>query len=190
MVDNYLTNKPCDVCGRNRRRKSRRYCSHACYQSDRKPADPATRFWSSVHKTDNCWIWQRSTKKKGYGQFLLSTNRVVLAHRYAWELTNGAIPAGLSVLHRCDNPPCVNPSHLFLGTRAENSEDMIRKGRDRKRGLRGAMNHRAKLTDDAVRIIRHQRALGVGLAPLAHRFNVSTYAIWAVVKRLTWIDVE
>jgi len=189
MADNYLTNKPCEHCGQRRRRKSRRFCSHVCYQANRTPGDPVKRFWKHVNKTPDCWLWRRSTNAKGYGQFILPDGPI-LAHRYAWQLTNGPVPDGLSVLHRCDNPPCVRPDHLFLGTLADNNHDMMEKGRDRKRGLKGSNNTSAKLTDDAVRIIRAERAAGQPLKVLAQRFGVCEAIISSVALRRTWKHVE
>ena len=87
-------------------------------------------FWSKVdvQGPDDCWLWKQSTDRHGYGQ----TGHDGLhwsAHRLAWQLSNGPIPDGLFVLHHCDNPPCCNPAHLFLGTQADNMADMVSKGR-------------------------------------------------------------
>ena len=87
------------------------------------------RFWSKVRKADGdaCWAWT-GAKRSDYGAIKIAGDSV-LAHRVAWELTNGPIPEGQHVLHRCDNPPCVNPSHLFTGSHADNMRDAFRKGR-------------------------------------------------------------
>lgn len=96
----------------------------------------ADRFWSKVDTSDGlfgCWIWtaSRFTKRGGYGQFH-EWPKVRYAHRVAWELTHGPIPDGMVVMHACDNPPCVNPQHLSLGTIADNAQDMVAKGRSLK----------------------------------------------------------
>lgn len=88
------------------------------------------RFWKKVIilGCDECWIWTSSRHRQGYGTFSIN-NECNLAHRVAFELRFGKISDGLDVLHSCDNPPCVNPYHLFLGTHNDNMRDMIKKGR-------------------------------------------------------------
>lgn len=93
--------------------------------------DIAERFWQKVQKGDGCWVWTGAVvlgKREKYGRFLFN-GKVRGAHRVAWELTNGPIPEGIFVLHHCDNPPCVRPDHLFLGTNSTNMLDAARKGR-------------------------------------------------------------
>jgi len=86
-------------------------------------------FWSKVQKSDWCWEWRGHLNTPGYGYFLCRA-QVIPAHRFSWELANqSAIPDGLSVCHKCDNPKCVRPEHLFIGTHKENMLDMCRKGR-------------------------------------------------------------
>lgn len=89
------------------------------------------RFWSKVDLKgpDDCWEWQASKLPDGYGSFGVRSRVVDKAHRVSWVLKNGPIPDGMSVCHRCDNPPCVNPDHLFLGTQQDNMKDMVSKGR-------------------------------------------------------------
>lgn len=103
----------------------------------------ADRLWSRVVVTDSgCWEWQGARCNTGYGKVMVN-GRVVTTHRVAWSLINGNIPAGLYVLHRCDNRICINPDHLFIGSHAENMQDKITKGR-----------HKYKLSDEQVRDIR------------------------------------
>jgi len=85
-------------------------------------------FWSKVQKSDGCWTWAGATWGRGYGAFK-HEGRQVYAHRFAWEMAKGPIPAGLFVCHHCDNPLCVRPDHLFLGTHTDNMRDASRKGR-------------------------------------------------------------
>jgi hypothetical protein len=88
------------------------------------------RFWSKVDKTSTCWLWTGALfRSGGYGAFRIRTT-TIRAHRLAWELMREKIPRGMCVLHRCDVPACVNPDHLFLGTRADNMKDMYNKGRN------------------------------------------------------------
>jgi hypothetical protein len=88
------------------------------------------RFWAYVNKTDTCWLWAGPTfRSSGYGRFNINREHLA-AHRVAWELTNGPIPAGLFACHHCDVRQCVRPDHLFLGTQADNVRDMFVKGRN------------------------------------------------------------
>lgn len=95
------------------------------------------RFWAKVNKNGPtvrgplgpCWVWTAHLDEHGYGQFMLRTRKIARAPRFAWGLTNGEIPDGLHTLHRCDNPACVRPEHLFLGSRRDNALDMMSKGR-------------------------------------------------------------
>lgn len=93
-------------------------------------------FWEKVEKTGGCWLWRGATNPKGYGRTGVGSHRSALAHRLSWNLAHGQIPAGLFVLHRCDTPGCVRPDHLFLGTAADNTADMIRKGRQYSRPIK------------------------------------------------------
>lgn len=92
---------------------------------------PEQRFWAKVKKTDYCWIWQGKAtcgKSRKYGQFSIK-NKSVEVHRFSWQLANGPIPKGMNILHKCDNPICVNPDHLFIGTNLDNIKDKMAKGR-------------------------------------------------------------
>ncbi len=155
---------------------------------DKKDAD---RFWDKVMPDSGteCWEWIACTDDDGYGRFNL--NRIMVqAHRVSWTEFNGPIPAGLCVLHDCDNPPCVNPVHLFLGTQADNSADMVAKGRQGERpgpGLRGSDHPRAKLIESEVLEIRRLYVIGdVTRQQLADRYGVRSCAISALLRRKTW----
>jgi hypothetical protein len=141
------------------------------------------RFWSKVdiHSQDECWIWMRAADARGYGRFGIRPRYVVLSHRYAWALTYGD-PGGLSVLHRCDNPPCCNPNHLFLGTHRDNSLDMAAKGRHPGPGLIGERHPKSKLRDQDVLEIRISTLPGV---ELAKRFGVTPTTICAIRRGRT-----
>lgn len=144
----------CEQCGRSYLRRAdaqtQRFCSRAC-----KTPPVAIRFMRMVSPRGECWIWA-GTKRLGYG--LISRNgRQESAHRVSYELHTGRpIPEGLDCLHRCDEPSCVNPAHLFLGTHSDNMADMSRKGR--------AVNPSRKLTAEQARAIRLSTARPVDLA--------------------------
>ncbi len=92
------------------------------------PSD-AERFWSHVDRTGECWIWRSGRSGSGYGAFHpAGTTRIIQAHRYSYELTKGPIPKEMFVCHTCDNPACVRPDHLWLGTAKENHTDKVNKG--------------------------------------------------------------
>lgn len=116
-------------------------------------------FWSKIDKSggeDACWPWMFAKNKRGYGWFHLpgTTATSVLAHRLAYSEVHGLIPDGISVLHKCDNPPCCNPKHLFLGSRRDNNEDMRVKGRAVNPPInRGASHGKSVLTEEQARKI-------------------------------------
>jgi len=166
------------------------YCSVSCAGKARQTtADVAVRrFWERVDKRgdDECWEWQRARQTAGYGA--MTVNYKVLAmHRYSWELHNGPIPHGAHVLHKCDNPPCCNPKHLFLGTHAENMKDMANKKRATKVGRKGEAHHMSKLTEADVREIR---ASDVPARLAAIGYGVTATTIYMVRNRLIWKHVE
>lgn len=156
-----------------------------------RPAVPVQeRFWPKVDKTPehgpwgDCWKWTASKVKGGYGQFGFQ-RKVMLAHRVSWELAYGKPPDDLWVLHRCDNPSCVNPSHLFLGTQQDNVRDMFEKGRQNR--VKGIAHHLCKLTEIKVRAIRADpRSQHV----IAADYNVSHPLIGKVKRREIWRHVK
>lgn len=149
-------------------------------------ADPdiIRRFWAKVRKSDGCWEWGAGFGNDGYGQFFWdrATRR---AHRVAWIIAHGDIAPGLHVLHRCDNPKCVRPDHLFLGTPADNTRDMLAKARN----SRGESRPAAKLTESDVIDIRTCRLMGATFPALAAGFGVSLGTVWQVVAGNTWKHV-
>lgn len=145
------------------------------------------RFWPKVAKAgpDDCWEWQAWKNKKGYGEFSYR-GHMRPAHRFSWALAHDTWPDAL-VLHRCDNPSCVNPAHLFLGTAADNSADMLAKGRYRKgRVIIGTEHHSTNLTDADIVTIRSLAALGATQRQLSKQFGISQSSIWRIVNRVTW----
>src|ERR1700731_127318 len=105
-----------------------------------------------------CWVWTGAENQKGYGIFRMP-NGSTSAYRAAWTLLVGDIPAGICVCHRCDTPACVNPHHLFVGTKGDNNQDRDSKGRSR--GPKGAANRTSVLTESDVRNLREIYALGI-----------------------------
>lgn len=160
-----------------------------------------SRFQAKVERTSDCWLWHGTRDPHGYG-ILWVRGRNVRAHRLSWELHYGPVPAGMNVLHHCDNPTCVRPDHLFLGTHADNVADKVAKGRQasgerhgarrhRERMPRGERNGNARLAADDVREIRRLYAVGTATqTALAARFGVTQRVIWQIVHRLTWRHVE
>lgn len=141
-------------------------------------------FWDRVAKGHGCWEWQGA--RDGYGYGALSVNgRVELAQRFAWEITHGPISAGFVVRHKCDNPPCVRPDHLELGTRRDNQQDMVQRGRS----ARGEKNHLARMTADLVVEVRHLAAAGVSIAEIERRTGISYNALHCAITRKTWKHV-
>lgn len=151
-------------------------------------------FWTRVKKTADasCWIWVGARLTNGYGTLRVN-GRQVKAHRFSYQLAYGETH-GLHVLHKCDNPPCVRPDHLFLGTDADNVHDCIAKGRNRlpdpKMAPKGEKNGSAKLTAIQVREIRTRYSSGgVSLATLGREYGVFHSNIQAIVNRRSWRHV-
>lgn len=157
-------------------------------EANRRPE--AERFWEKVDKSGDCWLWTGSRNEKGYGSFGGADGKLCPAHRKSYELSVGPIPDGLWVLHRCDNPPCVNPAHLFLGDRQANVDDMMAKGRNAdNRGERGA---KAKLTVAIVFKIRTDYMTGVETSwkRLMKRHRIGKTTVRQILNGTTWDDPE
>jgi hypothetical protein len=130
----------------------------------------------------DCWEWIGRRSNMNYG-LLSDGGRKRSAHRVSWELSNGPIPESMCVLHRCDNPPCVNPAHLFLGTMSDNSQDMARKGRWRNVPRYGWDNNKTKLSDEQIADIRARYAAGEqNKSRLAEEYGVHRSRIYQLVN--------
>lgn len=171
--------------------KGQRFCSRLCADEGRKAASVA-RFRARVVAPgdDACHLYTGPRNPTGHGS-LWWFGRTELAHRVAWELANGPIPPGVCVLHNCpggDNPACVNPRHLWLGTKGDNNADRHQKGRDA-RGERSGAVMASKLCADDIRAIRASLALGTRKAALAREYRVGETCIHRIAKGETWRHV-
>lgn len=140
-------------------------------------------FWArvSIGPEGDCWEWQGAHDWGGYGLFKYE-QRSRRAHRTAWELAFSEVPEGMLVCHRCDNPGCCNPSHLFLGSPSDNAIDMVDKGRS----LRGALNPRSKLSETDVLEIRWLWENNWEATDIAIEYGVSATAIRLIIKGQNW----
>lgn len=146
-------------------------------------APAVERFWEKVNKTETCWLWMGHYRVRDYGRIKIGAQGV-LAHRYSWTIANGEIPDGMAVLHKCDNPPCVNPDHLYLGTQAENARD--RESRGRRTPRCGETHPAAKLTPDIVLGIVRSDESGPALAI---RHGVTRSTISSIRRGRSWNHV-
>lgn len=156
-------------------------------------------FWRMVTKTDSCWLWTGNTLPGGYGQIKARrpSRTMLMAHRVSWSIHFGPIPDGLCVCHKCDVRNCVRPDHLFLGTHAENSADMAKKGRAAK-GLqsgaytkpemvrRGESHGNSKFTEFQVMAIRSMKQSGKTYTEICRTFGINRGTAWQIVKRQLW----
>lgn len=180
-----MNNKTCPTCGNRKSNSYAKECILCSSKGRRKPI--SERFFKFVNKTSTCWIWTGAKDIAGYGR-INSNNISKPAHRVSWEIHNGEIPKGMSVCHKCDNPPCVRYSHLFISTQYGNSLDCTIKGRN---------NNVRKLTVPQVIEIKslHKYAdkyengrvkQGFGATALAKKFNVTKNAIQCILSGETW----
>lgn len=184
--------KACEKCGKELVRRSsdgfryflrRKFCDDACYRAF---IVPRLEDQIAAEPNSGCFLWTGTVNEQGYGH-ARHNGRYVAAHRLAWILANGEIPDGMCVCHRCDTPSCCNPKHLFLGTKKDNAQDMIKKGR--RAPSHGEHNGRAKLTDADVAFIREARAKDPKRwtqVRLAKKFNVSHALVHNVQYRKAW----
>lgn len=140
------------------------------------------RFWDKVEKTDGCWNWTAAKAGNGYGVLRLSDpRRMVYAHRLSYEMAHGPIPEGEVVRHRCDNPACVNPDHLLLGTQADNVRDAVKRGSHNS-------GHEI-LTRDDIPIIRRRLADGELHKDIAADYDVCRATISQIARGANWSGV-
>lgn len=156
------------------------------------------RFWAKVDKAGECWLWTAARAARGYGAFYFRGGNN-LSHRVSYELTFGPVPAGLWVLHHCDNPPCVRPDHLFLGDHAANMADMVCKRRQPtimrpdRCVKHGEAHGGAVLTETDVRDLRRRYrrySHDANIVVLAAEYGVEPGTVWSVVNGKTWRHVD
>jgi hypothetical protein len=151
------------------------------------------RLWGRLRlESSGCMVWTGSLAGGGYGKIWWE-GKLILVHCLVWTLKHGPIPDGMWVLHSCDNPPCANVAHLFIGTRQINMDDMVNKGRSASGERNWSHQHPdllprpgAKLTPERVAVIRSKAASGKSYAALALEFGVSKSGIWKIVTLQTW----
>ena len=190
MQPQYTTNHVCPACGRAFYARPSRHavcCSKPCkYTFCTQPV--SVRFQQYVQKTEECWLWIGSCNKQGYGQIGSGPprNTMLRAHRVSYELHYGTIPNEMDVCHHCDNPPCVNPAHLFLGTARDNAQDARRKGRTAK----GERQGHSKLSTADVYSIRYRSLQGERNINLAKEYGVTDATICEILHRKSWQHLE
>lgn len=194
MANPHLTGHEfsCKQCGCSFRASPSRqqlFCSLRCY-NDWITAPVEVRFFRHLSEPDErgCILWTSTKNHSGYGVLCIkaSLNTRIFAHRLAWIIKHGDIPGDLYVLHRCDNPPCVNVDHLFLGTQQDNNRDKLLKGRHAK----GEQCRRSHLTEDMVRAIRAARDSGESQYSIGRRFGIAQQTVHKIVSRQRWAHVN
>lgn len=150
------------------------------------------RFWSKVNKTDYCWEWIAGKNSHGYGVFHYQ-GRPITASRMAWFITYGVWPTQW-VLHTCDNPACVNPDHLYEGSRLDNARDAIERNRYNPKptnlGKFGEQSHRSFLTKEIVKQIKERLAEGQSQEKIAATYDISQSHVSRIKLGMVWNDVE
>ena len=160
-----------------------KYCSMKCSKLASRVNPTMDYLRSRCEVVGECWEWRGFREPRGYGQLGDRSRHTQATHRLAYELHHGVrLKKDDVVRHACDNPPCCNPDHLLLGSFADNSQDMVARGRS----MAGSKHPNAKLTEDNVRVIRKARQDGVTITALAATFDVNKTCIHAIVQGRTW----
>ena len=148
----------------------------------RVPQPIAERFWAKVNKTSDCWLWTGAPQKDGYGVLWTKDGRV-MAHRFSWEMANGeSFPQEKLACHTCDVPACVNPNHIYPGTRISNAHDALLRHEE----WLGEKNSQARLSREQIKEIRSLRLIGCTYAKLAELFGVSQRHARNIVANKRW----
>lgn len=153
------------------------------------PKNLLQRFWDRVNKiagASSCWVWT-GARNGNYG-IIGVRGKLVLVHRFSYSIHHGEIQPGAMICHRCDNPLCVRPEHLYAGTAESNARDRVM--RDRQVSRRGPCHYSAKLTWADVASIRRKHSTGVDASELATGYGVSERTIYSIVHNLTWTQAE
>lgn len=199
IIPNKKVERKCSIDGCSNKYKAKNYCEIHYWFLIRSPLIKELpsilfsikdlkyqfNFWKRAAITadvDRCWEWQESLTSDGYGRYS-AENRKHLAHRLAWQIANQK-EITLCILHTCDNPPCVNPNHLYEGTHQENMGD--RDDRKRTRGAVGELNSHAKLTEKKVVEIKRMLRDEVPMKIIANRYKVSVGAIYFIKSEKNW----
>jgi hypothetical protein len=187
------SNNKCSICGKNavarnlcpahysKLQKQGRFKGEKSRYTGHMTLPERLEYLSERVTESGCQIWTAHVSKKGYGRIGVN-NKVMMAHRVAYEVANGAIPKGMAVCHRCDVPSCINPNHLFLGTFYENSMDMVKKGRHK----HGESHFAAKLTDEDILKIRSDNRSG---SQIAKDYGISKNYISNIKLKKNWSHV-
>lgn len=146
----------------------------------------------SINPITGCWEWNGSKSEKGYGRTIVGSRKdrsrkTISTHRLSYILNFGEIPEGMEVCHKCDNPCCVNPDHLFVGTHRDNMDDRERKGRNKPQ--KGEKNGRAKLTEVDIMAIKEKRKIGVPYYKIAEEYGVHKRTVMDAVSGKNWAYV-
>lgn len=176
------------------------YCSNECRKTGQSLNDSELndrfhkRFLKQISKSrnpDNCWKWKGALDINGYGRFSRGYKHIP-AHRASWLILMGEISDGMNVLHKCDNPPCTNPSHLYLGTDKDNARDRVERNRYRKinKKVRGTRNHRARITQMTAIKIKRRLAKNKTINEIAKELNVTRPTIENIKHKKSWAYLE